>query len=164
MAVWIFSVFLGRLSLPHDPCVHFPSIDVFLLSAARSSLLFSFLLWFWKLVLEKRQSVVTLVLSSFFKLLPLVLLVFFFSGFSSAHCVCVLKTKAKLRYVGFLFSSPVSVSFASPVVSSVLYFFFFFSSLSFFFGSVVSLRFPLYCVCCYRLILVRERFTSGVGF
>ena len=105
--------------------VRFPSVYVFLLSAARSSLLFSFLLWFWKLVLEKRQSVVTLVLSSFFKLLPLVLFAFFFSGFSSAHCVCVLKTKAKLAYVGFLFSSPVSVSFASPVVSSVLYFFFF---------------------------------------
>jgi len=63
----------------------------------------------------------------FFKLLPLVLFAFFFSGFSSAHCVCVLKMKAKLGYVGFLFSSPVSVSvsFASPVVPSVLCFFFF---------------------------------------
>jgi hypothetical protein len=145
--------------------VRFPSVDVFLLSAACSSLLFSFFLWFWKLVLEKRQSVVMLVLSSFFKLLPLVLFAFFFSGFSSAHCVCVLKMKAKLGYVGFLFFSPVSVSVSFPwlfFVYSLLWFFSsFFSGLSLVFSclglasplstgysppSVVFL--PLYFLCC----------------
>ncbi|KAL9396746.1 hypothetical protein Peur_010999 [Populus x canadensis] len=58
------------------------------------------------------------------------------SLFSFAYCVCVLKTKAKLGYAVFLFSSPVSVSFASPVVPSVLCFFFFSSFLSFFFSSL----------------------------
>ena len=55
------------------------------------------------------------------------------SLFSFAYCVCVLKTKAKLGYAGFLFSSPVSVSFASPVVPSVLCFFFSLRSCLFFF-------------------------------
>jgi len=82
----------------------------------------------------------------FFKLLPLVLFAFFFSGFSSAHCVCVLKMKAKLGYVGFLFSSPVSVSVSFPwlfFVYSLLWFFSsFFSGLSLVF-SCLGLAFPL---------------------
>jgi hypothetical protein len=58
-----FSVFLGRLSLAQDPCVRsFPFCRRSLLSAAHSSpIFFSFFLWFWKLVLEKRKSVVMLV-------------------------------------------------------------------------------------------------------
>ena len=54
------------------------------------------------------------------------------SLFSFAYCVCVLKNKAKLGYAGFLFSSPVSVSFASPVVPYVLCFFFSLRSCLFF--------------------------------
>jgi len=54
------------------------------------------------------------------------------SLFSFAYCVCVLKTKAKLGYAGLLFSSLVSVSFASPVVPSVLCFFFSLRSCLFF--------------------------------
>ena len=67
-----FSVFLGRLSLAQDPCVRsFPFCRRSLLSAAHSSpIFFSFFLWFWKLVLEKRKSVVMLVLSSVGFLFP----------------------------------------------------------------------------------------------
>jgi len=67
-----FSVFLGRLSLAQDPCVRsFPFCRRSLLSAAHSSpIFFSFFLWFWKLVLEKRKSVVMLVLSSVSFLFP----------------------------------------------------------------------------------------------
>ena len=69
-----------------------------------------------------------LVFSSGFSVVRPLSLVFCFcvlvSLFSFAYCVCVLKTKAKLGYAGLLFSSPVSVSFGSPVVPSVLCFFF----------------------------------------
>ena len=84
-------------------------------------------------MLEKRQSMMTSVLSSFFKLLPLVLFAFFFSGFSSAHCLCVLKTKAKLGTLAFcslpLFLSRLLLQ-SSPLISVSFFLFvpvFFFS-------------------------------------
>ena len=97
MVIQIFQSFLVVY-----PClkitvfIRFPSVDVFLLSAARSSLLFSFFLWLWKLALEKGKPMMMLVLSggsSFSACL--------FSLFSFVHFVCVLGTKAKLGTLAF---------------------------------------------------------------
>ena len=63
---------------------------------------------------------------------------FFFSALF-AHCVCVLEMKAKLGYAGFLFFSPVSVSFLlsnRPLLSLLVFFLFtLFSFLVFLFFS-----------------------------
>ena len=151
-----FSVFLGPLSLAQDPCVRsFPFCRRSFLSAARSSpIFFSFFLWFWKLVLEKRKSVAMLV--SYFPVLlsPSVLkerkkrsgsqnLLLAVAddddsveGLSHQHCHCLLSS------VLFFFYSPFSLFFPYALP---LFFFFFclcvFCSLSF----VASFFFVLWC-------------------
>ena len=93
--------------------VRFPSVYVFLLSAARSSLLFNFFLWLWKLTLEKRKPMMMLVLSGGSS--------FPACFFSSSSFVCVLGTKAKLGTLAFCSFRFLACAFGPPSLGTLCF-------------------------------------------
>jgi len=117
MAIRILQSFLVVYPCLKIPVfVRFPSVDVFLLSAARSSLLFNFFLWLWKLALQKGKPMMMPVLSGGSSFSAC-----FFSLSSFVHFVCILGTKAKpgtLAFCSFLF---LACAFGPPSLGTLCF-------------------------------------------